>query len=125
MYNPGPRVGGLLSSPGRRVGQTLNNGESMSTDEVEVRVPLLKRLAEQAMSDGEFRAVAREDLDAALTRYGYDLNARERDLVFRFRAALADAGVDLALIKELDMDELLNQPDAVLSTPGTNVKRRR
>ncbi len=115
----------MYRSSGRRVGQTSSDGELMSTDEVEVRVPLLKRLAEQAMTDGEFRAVAREDLDAALTRYGYDLNARERDLVFQFRAALADAGVDLALIKELDMDDLLNQPDAVLSTQQSNAKRRR
>ena len=125
MYNPGPKGDGTYDFPGHWVRQTLSDGELMSTDEVEVRVPLLKRLAEQAMTDGEFRAVAREDLDAALTRYGYDLNARERDLVFRFRTALADAGVDLALIKELDMDDLLNQPDAVLSTKQSNAKRRR
>ncbi len=103
----------------------MGYGELMSTDEVEVRVPLLKRLAEQAMSDGEFRAVARDDLDGALTRYGYDLNARERDLVFQFRAALANAGVDLALIKELDIDDLLSQPDAVLSAQDADAKRRR
>lgn len=97
----------------------------MSDNEDEVRVPLLKKLAEQAMSDGEFRAVARDDLDGALTRYGYDLNDRERALVFQFRAALADAGVDLNLIKELDVDELLNQPDAFVNAQNSNIKTGR
>ena len=64
---------------------------------IDVRMPLLQRLAEQAMSDEAFRSVARHDLDRALTEYGYDLNERERSLVFRFRDALADAGVDLFL----------------------------
>ncbi len=82
----------------------------------DVRIPLLKKLAEQAMSDGEFRASAREDLDAALHAYGYELNDRERTLVFQFRAALEEAGVDLNLIKELDVDELLDQPDAFLAS---------
>jgi len=97
----------------------------MSDHEDEIRVPLLKRLAEQAMSDGEFRAVARDDLDGALARYGYDLNDRERDLVFQFRAALADAGVDLNLIKELDVDQLLNQPEAFLDSRRSGVKQGR
>jgi len=87
----------------------------MSDNQDEVRVPILKKLAEQAMSDAEFRAVARDDLDGALIRYGYDLNDRERALVFQFRAALADAGVDLNLIKELNVDDLLRQPDAFLN----------
>jgi hypothetical protein len=87
----------------------------MSDNQDEVRVPILKKLAEQAMSDAEFRAVARDDLDGALVRYGYDLNDRERALVFQFRAALADAGVDLNLIKELNVDDLLRQPDAFLN----------
>jgi hypothetical protein len=87
----------------------------MSDNQDEVRVPIIKKLAEQAMSDAEFRAVARDDLDGALIRYGYDLNDRERALVFQFRAALADAGVDLNLIKELNVDDLLRQPDAFLN----------
>ena len=97
----------------------------MSDYEGEIRVPLLKKLAEQAMSDGEFRAVARDDLDGALVRYGYDLNDRERALVFQFRAALADAGVDLNLIKELDVDQLLNRPDAFINAQGANIKTGR
>lgn len=64
----------------------------------EVRVDLLRRLAEQAMSDSAFRAMAREDLDTALSTHGYDLNDRELALVRRFRATLADAGVDLDLV---------------------------
>jgi len=99
----------------------------MSDSQAEVRIPLLKKLAEQAMSDGQFRAVARDDLDGALARYGYDLNERERDLVFQFRAALADAGVDLNLVKELDVDELLNQPnpaDAFLNAQQSDIKTR-
>lgn len=79
------------------------------TDE-EVRMPLLMRLAEQAMSDPGFRSVAREDLDRALAHYGYDLNDRERTLVFRFRAALEEAGIDLDLTKELDVHELIDIP---------------
>jgi len=97
----------------------------MSDNEDEIRVPLLKRLAEQAMSDGAFRAVARDDLDGALARWGYDLNDRERDLVFQFRAALADAGVDLNLIKELDVEQLLNQPEAFFDRQRSGVKQGR
>ena len=72
----------------------------------EVRVELLKRLAEQAMSDPAFRAIAREDLDAALATYGYHLNERELGLVARFRATLADAGVDLDLVQHVTDDQL-------------------
>ncbi len=72
----------------------------------EVRVDLLKRLAEQAMSDPAFRQVARNDLAAALATYGYDLNERELALVSRFRATLADAGVDLDLVHDLPEDQL-------------------
>ena len=72
----------------------------------EVRVELLKRLAEQAMSDPAFRAIAREDLDAALAIYGYDLNERELGLVARFRATLADAGIDLDLVQHVTDDQL-------------------
>jgi len=72
--------------------------------EPDIRIPVLKRLAEQAMSSAEFRAAAREDLDAALVTFGYDLNDAERPLVHSFRDALAEAGVDLALVQELAID---------------------
>ena len=72
----------------------------------EVRVELLKRLAEQAMSDRAFRTVARDDLAAALAAYGYDLNERELALVTRFRASLADAGVDLDLVDGITDEQL-------------------
>lgn len=72
--------------------------------ENQIRIPLLKRLAEQAMSDKGFRDAARVDLDGALIRYGYDLNDAELPLVHRFRDALAEAGVDLALASELSLD---------------------
>ena len=79
--------------------------------ENEIRIPLLKRLAEQAMADPGFRAVAREDLDAALTQYGYELNEREHVLVHRFRAALEEAGVDLSLKDEIDLNALFAADD--------------
>lgn len=72
--------------------------------ESEIRLPLLKRLAEQAMSDHEFRVAARDDLDAALVQYGYHLNDAELPLVHQFRDALAEAGVDLALASELSLE---------------------
>lgn len=72
----------------------------------EIRAELLTRLAEQAMSDPAFRAVARHDLAAALTEFGYELNERELALVLRFRAALADAGVDLDLVDDLNDEQL-------------------
>ncbi len=70
----------------------------------EIRLPLLKRLAEQAMSDHEFRLAARDDLDRALLQYGYQLNDAELPLVHQFRDALAEAGVDLSLASELSLD---------------------
>lgn len=70
----------------------------------DIRLPLLKRLAEQAMSDPEFRAVARVDLDQALHQHGYDLNEQEQALVRRFRDSLEEAGVDLFLSPEFDLD---------------------
>ena len=76
------------------------------TGSEEIRVELLKRLAEQAMSDRAFRAVARDDLTAALATYGYDLNERELALVMRFRASLADAGVDLDLVDTITDEQL-------------------
>ena len=80
------------------------------TDEA-IRLPLLKRLAEQAMTDADFRQVARDDLGAALDRFGYDLNERERAFVFRFRQALEEANVDLMLAKEVDLDALIAEDD--------------
>lgn len=83
--------------------------------DAEIRVPLLKRIAEQAMSDGEFRAAAARDLDAALEDYGYVLNERELDLVHKFRETLAEAGIDLQLDKNMDLDSIFDDasPDDV------------
>lgn len=79
----------------------------------DIRIPVLKRLAEQAMSDAAFRAAARVDLDSALVQFGYDLNEAEIPLVHSFRDALAKAGVDLALVKELaiDLDDEFSRED--------------
>jgi hypothetical protein len=74
----------------------------------DVRMSVLKRLAEQAMSDQEFRSVAGRDLDEALRLHGYDLNPRERELVGRFRSALEEAGVDLFLSHEISLDGLFD-----------------
>jgi hypothetical protein len=63
----------------------------------DIRMDVLRRLAEQAMSDPAFRDVARHDLSKALKEFGYDLNPDEMALVLRFRAALEEAGVDLWL----------------------------
>jgi hypothetical protein len=68
----------------------------------DVRIDVLRRLAEQAMSDPAFRAVARDDLLLALDQFGYELNPRELELVLRFRAALAEAGIDLFLEERMD-----------------------
>lgn len=88
----------------------------------EIRMDVLRRLAEQAMTDPDFRAVARHDLDAALRQYGYDLNERELMLVHRFRAALEEAGIDLFLTQRLSPAdiELLQQTlqDAASSMNG-------
>ncbi len=80
-------------------------------NEQPIRLPLLKRLAEQAMADGNFRSVAREDMERALVQFGYELNDRERAFVFRFRQALEEANVDLKLAKEVDLDALLDDAD--------------
>lgn len=74
----------------------------------ELRVPVLKRIAEQAMSDEEFRRAAADDLDLALSSWGYELNPRELELVHKFRATLADAGVDLMLDKNMDLDSIFD-----------------
>jgi hypothetical protein len=85
----------------------------------DIRIDVLQRLAEQAMSDPEFRAVARHDLPGALTQYGYHLNEHEKELVYRFRAALEEANVDLALAQMLGPEYVeqirhaLNVPDSI------------
>lgn len=76
-----------------------------------IRLPLLKRLAEQAMADSDFRTVARDDLQLALVQFGYELNDREQAFVFRFRQALEEANVDLQLAKEIDLDALIEADD--------------
>jgi hypothetical protein len=82
----------------------------------EIRMDVLQRLAEQAMSDPDFRAVARHDLMGALEQYGYDLNEREQALVLRFRAALEEAGVDLFLAEKLG-PEYVEQLRETLNIP--------
>jgi hypothetical protein len=72
----------------------------ISPEDGPVRIDVLQRLAEQAMSDPIFRDEARDDLPAALVKYGYDLTPQELALVLRFRRSLADAGVDLDLVNE-------------------------
>ncbi|MDQ3779071.1 MAG: hypothetical protein M3354_00790 [Chloroflexota bacterium] len=88
---------------GKVEGESMQNGGE-SADEI--RIDLLRRLAEQAMTDAQFRAAAREDLVAALVAHGYDLNNRELALVVRFREALADAGVDLDLGAGLSNEQI-------------------
>jgi len=78
------------------------------------------------MSDAEFRVAARDDLDAALLKYGYHLNEAELPLVHRFRDALAEAGVDLSLAAELNLDldddlsaeDIANLESAIRSSAG-------
>jgi uncharacterized protein (UPF0264 family) len=74
----------------------------MSQDSI--RMPVLRRLVEQAMADDRFRAIARDDLDEALHTNGYELNDRERTLVFRFRDALNEAGIDVLLAHTVGRD---------------------
>jgi hypothetical protein len=85
-----------------------------------VRIDVLRRLAEQAMSDLEFRSVARDDLNAALTQFGYDLSPNEMSLVLKFRAVLEEAGLDLFLTGDLTgrEDDLL----ALAGLPGRKTK---
>jgi hypothetical protein len=90
----------------------------------DIRMSVLKRLAEQAMSDQDFRSVAGKDLDEALRIHGYDLNPRERDLVGRFRAALEEAGVDLFLKDEISLDALFDDAtpeDVERMLPGNGI----
>ena len=67
----------------------------------QVRMPILLQLAELAMSDLDFRAIARHDLQGALSQFGYELNPRELSLVLKFREALEEAGIDLSLTEQL------------------------
>jgi hypothetical protein len=77
--------------------------EELSAD---IRIDVLQRLAEQAMSDPDFRAVARHDLEGALEQFGYDLNDAEMELVLAFRRSLADAGIDLFLEERITPEQL-------------------
>jgi len=74
--------------------------------DADVRIDVLQRLAEQAMSDLDFRAVARHDLEGALQQFGYDLNDSEMELVLAFRRSLADAGIDLFLEERITPEQL-------------------
>jgi hypothetical protein len=71
-----------------------------------IRMDLLRKLAEQAMSDPDFRSVARHDLTGALAQFGYELNEQELDLVLKFRAALEESNVDLFLAERLGPEYL-------------------
>jgi hypothetical protein len=84
-----------------------------SRDESQVRIDVLQRLAEQAMSDPQFRAEAKDDLEAALRRHGYDLTAQELALVLRFRRSLAAAGVDLDLVSGMGDERLASVLDTL------------
>ena len=78
----------------------------MFPDDGAVRIDVLQRLAELAMTDAAFRADARDDLPGALEKYGYQLTASELALVLRFRRSLAEAGVDLDLVDGMGDDRL-------------------
>jgi len=77
----------------------------MTADD-QIRMPILLQLAELAMSDLDFRAIARNDIQAALTQFGFDLNPRELALVLKFRQALEEAGIDLSLTEQLSAEDL-------------------
>jgi hypothetical protein len=79
---------------------------SFPRDREEIRVDVLRRLAELAMSDEAFREVARDDLPGALATYGFVLTPRELGLATRFRDSLAAAGVDLDLVDAVDMAQI-------------------
>jgi hypothetical protein len=70
----------------------------ISPEDSAIRIEVLQRLAEQAMSDPDFRANAAADLPQALEKHGYQLTSQEMALVLRFRRSLAEAGVDLNLV---------------------------
>ncbi len=83
----------------------MGRDETM-TSRGEVRIDVLKRLAEQAMTDQAFRMAARDDLVGALAAFGYDLNEPEMELVTHFRASLDEAGIDLNLVETLGHEHL-------------------
>ncbi len=87
----------------------------LNFDREGVRIDVLRKLAEQAMTDLDFRAIARNDLNAALDAYGYDLSPNEMDLVLKFRAVLEEAGLDLFLTGDLD-----EQVEHFLASSGPN-----
>ena len=76
-------------------------------DDESVRIEVLQRLAEQAMSDSAFREAANANLESTLAQYGYDLRPQELALVLRFRRSLADAGVDLDLVSSMGEAQLM------------------
>jgi hypothetical protein len=80
-------------------------------DDGDIRIEILQRLAEQAMSDPAFRAEAGADLPSALAKHGYDLTDQELALVLRFRRSLADAGVDLDLVAGMGDEQLASVLD--------------
>jgi hypothetical protein len=83
------------------------------SDDGAVRIDVLQRLAEQAMSDPDFRAEARDNLPAALQKHGYDLTPPEMALVVRFRRSLADAGVDLDLVDGVGDERIAHIMDSL------------
>jgi hypothetical protein len=76
------------------------------SEDSSVRIEVLQRLAEQAMSDAAFRDEANVDLEAALEKNGYQLTPQELALVLRFRRSLSDAGVDLDLVDGMGDEKL-------------------
>ena len=78
----------------------------MFSEDGPVRIDVLQRLAEQAMSDAGFRDEARDDLPATLAKHGYQLTPQELALVVRFRRSLADAGVDLDLVDGMNDERI-------------------
>jgi hypothetical protein len=91
-------------------------------DDGAVRIDVLQRLAEQAMSDPQFRDEAQADLQAALARHGYALTAQEMALVVRFRRSLAEAGVDLDLVDGMGDERLAHVLDR-LQRRAQNARR--
>ena len=64
----------------------------ISPEDGPVRIDVLQRLAEQAMSDPTFRDEARDDLPATLVKYGYDLTPRSSRWSFASVARLPTRG---------------------------------
>ncbi len=77
----------------------------------DIRIDVLQRLAEQAMTDLDFRAVARHDLEGALQQFGYDLNDSEMELVLAFRRSLAEAEIDLFLTERITPEQMAQIQD--------------